>query len=297
MIIVNSMNCEDEGRIIGRLTTIGIGGNVILSIFKLLAGIICNSAGMISDAAHSLSDVFATAIAFVGAKISRKGMDHEHPYVHERIECVASQILSIILIITAVGIMYSAITSITNKSYVDSTPTLLPLIAAIVSIAVKEGMFWYTMHYAKVIDSDAFSADAWHHRSDALSSIGALIGISLAMVGFPIADPIASIVISLFILKVAWGILNDSYKKMLDTSCDDETENSLRVVICSVNGVKSIDSIHTRLFGNRIYVDVEIGVDSKITVEEGHRIAEEVHDRIEKEFSKVKHVMVHVNPF
>lgn len=274
-----------------------MGGNIILSLFKLFAGIVGNSAAMISDAAHSLSDVFATAIAFVGAKISRKGTDHEHPYGHERIECIASQILSMILIITAIGIMYSAITSMVNGTYEDNTPTILPLIAAIVSIAVKEGMFWYTMHYAKLIDSDAFRADAWHHRSDALSSVGALIGIALAMMGYPIADPIASLVISAFIIKVAWDILNDSYKKMLDTSCDDNTENSLRVVICNVDGVKSIDSIHTRLFGNRIYVDVEIAVDSKITVEEGHRIAEEVHDRIESEFSKVKHVMVHVNPF
>ncbi len=291
------MSCEEEKRIIRHLTVIGVGGNIVLSLFKLFAGIIGNSAAMISDAAHSLSDVFATAIAFVGAKISRKGMDHEHPYGHERIECIASQILSIILIVTAIGIMYSAITSVVNGTYVDNTPTVLPLIAAIVSIAVKEGMFWYTMHYARVIDSDAFRADAWHHRSDALSSVGALVGIALAMMGYPIADPIASMVISIFIIKVAWDILNDSYKKMLDTSCDDNTENSLRVIICSVDGVKSIDSIHTRLFGNRIYVDVEIAVDSKITVEEGHRIAEEVHDRIESEFSKVKHVMVHVNPF
>ncbi len=291
------MSCEEEKRIIKHLTVIGVGGNIVLSLFKLFAGIIGNSAAMISDAAHSLSDVFATAIAFVGAKISRKGTDHEHPYGHERIECIASQILSMILIVTAIGIMYSAITSMINGTYVDNTPTILPLIAAIVSIVVKEGMFWYTMHYARVIDSDAFRADAWHHRSDALSSIGALIGIALAMMGYPIADPIASLVISIFIIKVAWDILNDSYKKMLDTSCDDNTENSLRVVICNVDGVKSIDSIHTRLFGNRIYVDVEIAVDSKLTVEEGHRIAEEVHDRIESEFSKVKHVMVHVNPF
>ncbi len=291
------MSCEEEKRIIKHLTVIGVGGNIVLSLFKLFAGIIGNSAAMISDAAHSLSDVFATAIAFVGAKISRKGTDHEHPYGHERIECIASQILSMILIVTAIGIMYSAITSMINGTYVDNTPTILPLIAAIVSIVVKEGMFWYTMHYAKMIDSDAFRADAWHHRSDALSSIGALIGIALAMMGYPIADPIASLVISIFIIKVAWDILNDSYKKMLDTSCDDNTENSLRVVICNVDGVKSIDSIHTRLFGNRIYVDVEIAVDSKLTVEEGHRIAEEVHDRIESEFSKVKHVMVHVNPF
>ena len=280
------MSCEEEKRIIRHLTVIGVGGNIVLSLFKLFAGIIGNSAAMISDAAHSLSDVFATAIAFVGAKISRKGMDHEHPYGHERIECIASQILSIILIVTAIGIMYSAITSVVNGTYVDNTPTVLPLIAAIVSIAVKEGMFWYTMHYARVIDSDAFRADAWHHRSDALSSVGALVGIALAMMGYPIADPIASMVISIFIIKVAWDILNDSYKKMLDTSCDDNTENSLRVIICSVDGVKSIDSIHTRLFGNRIYVDVEIAVDSKITVEEGHRIAEEVHDRIESEFSR-----------
>lgn len=291
------MECSDEQHVIGHLTIIGVLGNIILSLFKLFAGIFGNSAAMISDAMHSLSDVLATAIAFIGARASRKEMDHEHPYGHERIECIASQILSVILVITAVGIMYSAVQSIMSGEYENNIPTVLPLIAAIVSIVVKEGMFWYTMHFAKIIDSDAFRADAWHHRSDALSSIGALIGIALAMMGIPIADPIACIVISAFILKVAWNIMNDSYRKMLDTSCDDETENCMRVSICAVEGVKSIDSLHTRLFGNRIYVDVEIGVDENLTVAEGHKIAEAVHDRIETEYPKVKHVMVHVNPF
>ena len=285
----------NEKSIVKKLSTVGILGNVLLAGFKLFAGIIGRSGAMISDAVHSLSDVFATFIAFIGVILSKRPEDKEHPYGHERLECVASLILGIILAVTGIGIGFTGIQKIYMHSKIE-VPSMLPLIAAIVSIVVKEGMFRYTMHYAKVLNSDAFKADAWHHRSDALSSIGSFIGIGLARLGFPIMDPIAGILICAFILKVAWDIAKDALDKMLDTSCGNEFEEKLRSFISEQEGVRNIDLLHTRRFGNKIYIDIEIAVQRDLSLVEAHEIAESVHDSVEKKFDSVKHVMVHVNP-
>lgn len=290
------MFVESSNTIINRVSAVGIIGNILLSVFKFVAGIVGNSSAMISDAVHSISDVLATAFAYVGAKIGRKMTDKSHPYGHERIECIFTMVIGLILLGTGLVIGYEAVMKIVSGDY-ETKPELIAIIAAIVSIVVKEAMFHYTMHYAKILESDAFKADAWHHRSDALSSIAALIGIGLAMMGFPIMDPIASIVICLFIAKLAIGILIDSVNKTVDTPCDCDTEECMKDAVMDIDGVKSIDVFNSRLFGNRIYVDIEISVDSEISVEEGHRIAETVHDTLETKFPAVKHVMVHVNPY
>ncbi len=274
-----------------------IVGNVLLSIFKLLAGIIAHSNAMISDAIHSASDVFSTIIVLIGIKLSAKNPDKEHPYGHERLECVAAIVLSIILLITGLGIGAEALKTITQEEYTSlQVPGILALIAAIISIAAKEAMYWYTRYYAKKIDSSALLADAWHHRSDAISSIGALIGIAGARLGFPIMDSLASLVIFVFIVKASYDIFMDAMDKMVDHSCDEETETRLRDCVEKNKNVLGIDLLQTRIFGNKIYVDVEIAVDGALSLKEAHGIAEDVHDRIEKNFSKVKHIMVHVNP-
>jgi cation diffusion facilitator family transporter len=175
-------------------------------------------------------------------------------------------------------------------------PTMLPLIAAIVSIVVKEGMFWYTMYYARKLDSAAFKADAWHHRSDAISSVGSFIGIGMAKLGFPIMDPIAGLIICILILKVAYDIIRDALNKMLDTSCSCDFEQQLRSFIESQPGVKHVDLLHTRQFGNKIYVDLELAVRRDISLVDAHSIAESVHSSVEKQFPNIKHVMIHVNP-
>ena len=287
----------NEQKMINHLSTVGILGNVILTAFKLLAGIIGHSGAMISDAVHSLSDVFATFIAFLGVKLSKKSADSEHPYGHDRLECVASMVLAAILLATGIGIGMSGVKTIIAGDYSHlQAPGTIALVAAIVSILTKEGMFWYTRHYAKILDSAAFMADAWHHRSDAFSSVGSLIGIGGAMFGFPVLDPLASVVICIFILKVAFDIFKDAIDKMVDHSCDEATEESMREVIMGVKGVKGIDLLQTRLFGSKMYVDIEISADGEIPLNEAHDIAENVHHSIEKNFKDVKHCMVHVNP-
>ena len=284
-------------KVANRVSITTIIGNLVLSVMKLLAGIIAHSNAMISDAIHSASDVFSTFVVIIGIKLAAKEPDKEHPYGHERLECVAAIILAIVLLITGLGIGLEALKNILQGNYSDlQVPGALALIAAIVSIITKEGMYWYTRYNAKKIDSSALMADAWHHRSDAFSSVGALIGIGGARLGFPIMDSIASLVIFLFIAKAAFDIFKDAMDKMIDHSCDEETEKQIYECVMKNKNVLGIDLLQTRIFGNKIYVDVEIQADGAISLQEAHNIAEEVHDDIERSFPKVKHIMVHVNP-
>lgn len=287
---------ENMEKIAMKVSIISIIANVVLAAFKLVAGILAHSSAMLSDAIHSASDVFSTFVVMIGIKIASKEPDEEHPYGHERMECVAAIILATILCITGLGIGKNALEFITGNSSEVSVPGMLALIAAIVSIIVKEAMFWYTRHYAKKIDSGALMADAWHHRSDALSSIGAFIGIIFARMGYVMMDSIACLVICVFIVKAAYDIFKDAIDKMVDKSCSLEVEAEIRTIVMSVDGVKGIDSLSTRLFGNKMYVDIEIRADGEKTLNETHEIAEAVHDSIEAQFEKVKHIMVHVNP-
>ena len=283
-------------KIANRVSVITIIENAVLSVLKLLAGVIAHSNAIISDAIHSASDVFSTIVVIVGIKFASKEPDKEHPYGHERLECVTAIILAIILFMTGLGIGLEALKNIFNADYPHNAPGILAFIAAIISIIGKEGMYWYTRYYAKMIDSDALMADAWHHRSDAFSSIGALIGIGGAKLGFPIMDSIASIVISAFIAKASYDIFKDAMDKMIDHACDDETETQIRTCVMENENVMGIDLLKTRIFGNKIYVDVEILADASCTLKEAHSIAEDVHDKIEETFPKVKHIMVYVNP-
>lgn len=280
-----------------KVSIISIIGNVFLSLFKFLAGWFGKSNAMISDSIHSLSDVLSTIVVIIGLKISSKKADKSHPYGHERIECVAAFILASFLFITGIGIGWIGIKAIFIEDYSKvQTPTMIALIAAIISIVVKEGMYWYTRNVAKKIHSDSLMADAWHHRSDALSSIGSLIGIGGAMMGFKLLDPIASIIICICIGKVALDIFIDSVNKMVDKACNDDYVESLKKLVLEVDGVLDIDSIKTRLFGNRIYIDLEISADANLTLLKSHEIAQNVHDKIEETYHDVKHCMVHMNP-
>ena len=297
-LTTNNQVTENEfKRVANRVAFITIAQNAALSVFKLLAGFIAHSNAMISDAIHSASDVFSTIVVLIGVKLASKDSDKEHPYGHERLECVAAIVLAMVLFITGLGIGVQALRDILQGDYDElQVPGLLALIAAIVSIVTKEAMYWYTRHYAKKIDSSALMADAWHHRSDALSSIGALVGIGGAMMGFPIMDAIASVVIFVFIAKAAYDIFKDAMDKMVDHSCDEDTEKAIHDSVMQHPEVLGIDLLQTRIFGNKIYVDVEIQVNASYTLQKAHDIAEEVHERIEQDFPKVKHIMVHVNP-
>ncbi len=279
------------------VSIVSIVVNVVLSLAKLLAGIFGKSSAMVSDAIHSASDVLSTFVVIAGVKLSEKKADKGHPYGHERMECVASIILAVLLGIVGVGIGVSGMGKIISGNYETlEVPGIVPLIAAIVSIAVKEWMFWYTRAAAKKLNSGALMADAWHHRSDALSSVGSFAGILFARIGFPIMDSIASVIISLCIIKAAYDIFKDGINKMVDHSCDSETQEAILNSALSVNGVMGVDDLKTRLFGSKLYVDMEISADANLSLKDSHAIAEQVHSVIENNYPECIHCMVHVNP-
>ncbi|MBR4514213.1 MAG: cation transporter [Lachnospiraceae bacterium] len=291
------MTGEDTLKAAMRVSKVSIAGNLALSVGKLLAGIFASSSAMISDAIHSASDVASTIVVMVGVHMAAKSADEDHPYGHERMECVASAILALFLAMVGAEIGISGLRKIYSGAYETAElPGIMALAAAAASIALKEAMFWYTRNAAKRINSGALMADAWHHRSDALSSIGALIGIAFARHGFPVMDAVASVVISLFIIKAAFDIMKDSIDKLVDHCADEEVQKRISEVVSGVPGVVRIDDLKTRLFGNVLYVDVEIAADGALSLEEAHDIAEKVHDSVEKNISYVKHCMVHVNP-
>ena len=289
------MDPKQHEKIAVNVSTVTIVINLALAGFKFLAGFLAHSGAMVSDAVHSASDVLATFIVILGVKLAGRDADRDHPYGHERLECVAALILGVILAATGFGIGLSGIRKITGGEEL-LIPGTLALIAAAVSIVVKEAMFWYTWLAAKKIDSSALKAEAWHHRSDALSSVGSFAGILGARLGFPALDPVASVVICLFILKAAWDILADALGKMTDHACPPALVQEMAESVLSQPGVLGLDTLNTRLFGDRVYVDVEIRADGDLPLKVTHATAQAVHDALEAQFPQVKHCMVHVNP-
>ena len=287
----------DNNRIVTKVSLVSIIVNIALSVIKLLAGIFAHSAAMISDAVHSASDVFSTIIVILGFRISSKAPDKEHPYGHERFECAAGLILSVILFVTGLGIAKSSFDTIISGDYLTAKiPGRAALITAVISILSKEALYRYTIIYAKKIGSPSLKADAWHHRSDALSSVGAFIGIIGTRLGFALCEPAACLVICLFIVKAAYEIFKESLDKMVDKACDEQLQQQMRETITSQDGVEKLIELKTRMFASKIYIDVIIAADGNLSLENAHKIAENVHHSIEKRFPDVKHCMVHVDP-
>lgn len=295
--VSETAHAKARARVAYRVSVVSIVVNLLLTVFKLFAGLFAHSMAMVSDAVHSASDVFSTFIVMFGIKIGGKASDKNHPYGHERFECVAAIVLAVVLAGTGVALGYGGVQTLIRGNYGDGAlPGTLALIAAVVSIAVKEGMFWYTRAAAKKINSGALRADAWHHRSDALSSIGAFAGILGAKLGVPVLDPVASLLICVFILKAAFDIFADAVRKMTDEACDEKTADRIAAVIAAEDGVDDVDKLLTRKFGDRIYVEAEISVNGDMPLSDAHAIAKRVHDSIERGIPAVKHCTVHVNP-
>lgn len=302
MDTANFENIENNAdAVIAKTAAVGIWGNVFLAALKLVAGVLGHSTAILSDAVHTLSDVFATLIAWIGVRMGRKNPDRDHPYGHDRFECIASLILAAILVLTGIGIGWDCVNQIRSRAYLTSpAPGWIAVIAALASILVKEGMYWYTSINARKIRSGAFQADAWHHRSDALTSIGALIGIIGARKGIPVLDPVAGIVICAVILYVAYGIARSAFDKMVDKACSPEYEQKVQDMILEYAKEKGeeigIDLFRSRLFGDNVYLEIELSLDGGMSLSAAHKVAQELHDRIEDRFDNVKHVMIHLNP-
>ncbi|MBU3197103.1 cation diffusion facilitator family transporter [Clostridium algidicarnis] len=268
--------------------------NIVLCIFKMLAAFLGKSSAMLADAVHSLADILTTVMVIIGLKISSKAADTTHPYGHEKFEPIFSKIMSFILIFTGASIGYKALIDLISGNL--NYPGKIALIAAAVSIFVKESMYWYTIKIAKKIKSVAMETDAWHHRSDALSSIGTFLGILGARMGLKILDPIAGLLVSFLIIKIGIEYYLKSINELVDHSAEDNIVRQIEYIASNVPGVISIVNLKTRAFGNKVYADIEISVDGDLTVNEGDKIAENVHDLIEDNISDIKHCLVKLKP-
>ena len=268
--------------------------NSVLCIFKFLAAILGNSSAMLADAVHSLTDILTTTVVIIGLKVSSKEADDCHPYGHEKFEPVFAKIMSFILIFTGVTIGYKSAQSLINGDLYF--PGRIALAAAVISIFVKEAMYWYTVIIAKKIKSLAMEADAWHHRSDALSSIGTAFGILGARLGIRVLDPLAGLFVSILIIKVGLDFYLKAVKELVDHSAGREVDERIKELASNVEGVTDVNSLKTRVFGNKIYADIQITVDADLTVKEGYMIAEKVHDTVEEEIVDIKHCSVQLEP-
>lgn len=286
----------------GERITIGcIIGNIVLSALKLAAGILGGSKAMIADALHSASDIVATSVVLVGIKVAQKPADCEHPYGHGKVEPIAAAFVGVTLIFAAIIIVKGIVESIVKQTF--GTPTYLALAAAVVSIVVKEIMFRMTYAAGKKINSEAIMADAWHHRSDAYSSIGTFVGILGAIIGgtfgirfLQYLDPFAGAVVACMIFKVAYDILKHAVRGLMDSSPDGEKLIKIWDAVSAVEGIASIPDIKARYIGQRLFIDLQIEVDAEISVDAGHALADDARMRIIESVPDAYEVMVHVEP-
>ncbi len=277
-----------------RASWIAIIGNIALTSVKAFIGFIAGSTAMIADAFHSASDLIGNVIVLHGLKISNQPPDEDHHYGHGKAESIVAKIIAIILFITAFGIGISAIKTIRNPNL--EAPNAIAIWPAVISIAFKEWMYRYTIRVGKKIDSPALIADAWHQRTDAFSSVAALIGITGAVLGFPILDPLAGIVVAGMIMKAAFSIYWDAVQQLMDSAPSKEVIEDIRNITMQINGIHDIQDIKARKLGNQIFVDMKICVDQYMTVAEGHNLAGKAKHSILNNVENTKDVFIHVNP-
>lgn len=279
-----------------KVTLLSIFINIGLTIIKVLAGILGNSTAIIADGLHSASDIITSIGILIGNKISRKPRDDEHQYGHEKAESLVSFILASVLMIVAVKIGYDGLRSLLNINHIE-IPTLFPLIVSVISIAVKEYQYQITIKVARKTNSSSLKADAWHHRSDALSSVAAFVGIGGAMAGFKILDPIASIIVAVIVVKVAFSILKSSCDELMDSSIAKKDITEIENIISYNKNIYGIKDFKSRKYGSIAYVDISIFIDKSMTLEEAHNIADNLEDNIIKTLDYIKEINVHTEPY
>lgn len=286
---------QDSSRAAQRVTLVGALINVVLAILKIIVGTLGHSAALVADGVHSLSDLASDVIVLLATKHGRQPADEEHPYGHARIETVATVVLGSMLALVAIGIGWDA----TNRMLHQDTlvaPGMLVILVATLSLISKEWLYQYTMRIAKKIHSRILEANAWHHRSDAISSFFVLLGVAGAMAGFPILDALAAFIVALMIGQISWGLVSSSVKELVDTAVDEETQKQIRSLITQTDGVLNLHMLRTRLMGADILVDAHLQVNPRLSVSEGHHIAENVGGRLISQLENVQDVTIHIDP-
>lgn len=286
---------------IRKVTLVGSVINLLLLAFKFVAGIIGHSAAMIADAVHSLSDFITDIIVLVFVHISGKPEDESHAYGHGKFETMATLIIGVILLAVGVGIFVNGASSIIDnfKGNIPSSPSKVALIAAVISIVLKELLYRYTVRVGQKLNSQAVVANAWHHRSDAYSSLGTLLGIGGAIFlgeGWQVLDPLAAVIVSLFIVRVAFQLVKPCVDDLLERSLPADTEQRIKDIILSFPEIGSPHHLRTRRIGNNIAIEVHIRMDGNFSLNEAHRLTTNVENRLKEEFGEGTHIGIHMEP-
>jgi len=293
-------NLVAEAKIIQKTSIWTMFLNLFLMLMKIAAGIIGRSTAIISDALNSAGDVGTAFVVLITGKFSRKADDEDHQYGHEKYESMVSVFLGVALIVTVLEIAKTAVSQIYGYFFEGLTiekPGFVALFAAVATIVIKETMYQFTKRSAKKANSPSLNAMAWDHRSDELSALGVIIGIGGAMLGIVVLEPIASLIICFFILNVAFRIIKVGFSQVVDQAADASVIEAIKEIVSLDPDIKSLDDLKTRIFGAKLYVDMEIAVTPTLSVKNGHAIAERLHDAIEELVPNVKHCMIHVNPY
>jgi cation diffusion facilitator family transporter len=302
-LILSDMKKEPERiKLIKRVTVTGSIVNLILSFGKIIAGITGKSSAMLADGIHSLSDLVTDFIVLIFIGASGKERDKSHHYGHGKFETFATMLIGFALGLVGIGILWSGTAKIIRFASGETIlkPGIIALYAALISIAAKEILFWYTFLAGKKTKSSALKANAWHHRSDAFSSVATALGISGALFlgeSWRILDPLAGVIVSIFILKIGWDAAIPSIKELLESSLPSEVENAISDEIESTEGVLGFHNLRTRRIGEIIAVDVHIKVDKNLTVEVSHNIATEIENKLKRKFGENSHIGIHIEPF
>ncbi|MDD3477728.1 MAG: cation diffusion facilitator family transporter [Candidatus Izemoplasmatales bacterium] len=294
------MNLEQESKTIVKTSIVIMVWNAFLAVIKLFAAIFGKSGAMLSDAINSLSDILTNIVVMISGKWSKKGIDKDHPYGHEKFDSMVSVLLGVAIIITAFEIAKAAATTLYEYLFQNGTietPHYLALVVAIATIMVKEVLYHYTKRNAKKARSQALAAQAMDHRGDEIASFGAFIGIGgTIFFQWSFLEPAASIFISLFVARLGFKIVKEGIAQVVDQAAPDEIQTEIRAIVAKHPEVCRIDELKTRMFGMKLYVDLEIRLKGTMTLRESHAIAEKVHDDIENTLPDVLHCMIHVNP-
>ncbi len=298
MFSTNTSNQQLQKEVASGLTVtwVGMAINVVLVAAKLAAGIVSRSQALVADGVHSVSDLFSDFVVLVGLRLGRKEEDEDHPFGHARIETISSMLVGALLLVVGAGIAFNALTSIYEHR--RASPGLLAIIVAAFSIISKEAMYWYTVRVGRRIKSLALIGNAWHHRSDALSSVAVLIGVTAAYINpeWHLADAYAALIVTLFIFKVGWSLAWGALKQVVDTAPDREILDQLVETASAVDGVWEVHDVRARYSGSQIFVEMHIVVDPELTVREGHHIADKVRFHLVNKISDVTRVIIHVDP-
>lgn len=274
---------------------VGAAVNLVLSAVKIAAGLIGQSQALVADGIHSVSDLLSDGLVLIAGRHAAQGPDSDHPYGHARYESVATLVLGLLLTAVAIGIGLDAVHRLFSPESLLQ-PDALALLAAAASIAVKEWLYWWTLAHAKRVRSELLRANAWHHRSDAISSVVVFVGILGTMAGLPYLDAIAAFVVALMILQIAWELAWSAVSELVDTGLDAQRLAAVRDTIGSVGGVRDIHMLRTRLHGGQASADVHVLVDPQVSVSEGHMISLLVERRLKREIDEIADVTVHIDP-